>query len=453
MIPAFAVVGHPNKGKSSVVSTLARDDSVAVSMRSGTTVESAAFDIHIGSYTYQLIDTPGFQRPRKVLAWLNKTSPTADLRADRVRAFIEDEECQKLFKDEVELLRPIMQGAAILYVVDGSRPYSAEYEAEMEILRWTGQPSMALINPISHTDFVDSWRQALQQFFSIVRVFDAIEADLQQHISLLDAFSHLHLPWAQSLQDLIGAFQGEVQRQKVQSCALAAQLLQDLSGYQLQQKMHSKSQAKTLQPMLQQQYYQWMRLREKTAHDELQRLYQHHQLERESSSLLIPDDLFDTEKWYGWGLDRKQLASVAGVAGAAAGSVVDLAVAGQTFMLGAVSGAVAGSSAAWLGADKLSKLTVKGLPLGGYEARQGPIKSRNFPYVILARFLYLYRRLAVRNHALRDKLAMNDTQINSILERLEKTEKKQVYKAFDALIKQKQVADLPAVLMPLFDIE
>ena len=53
------------------------------------------------------------------------------------------------FPDECELLRPIVEGAGILYVVDGSVPYGPEYEAEMEILRWTGRPSMAVINPIA----------------------------------------------------------------------------------------------------------------------------------------------------------------------------------------------------------------------------------------------------------------------------------------------------------------
>ena len=46
-----------------------------------------------------------------------------------------------------ELLTPILEGAGILYVVDAGAPYRENYEAEMEILRWTGRPSMAVINP------------------------------------------------------------------------------------------------------------------------------------------------------------------------------------------------------------------------------------------------------------------------------------------------------------------
>ena len=39
-VPRFAVVGHPNKGKSSIVATLAEDDAVQISPLPGTTAAS-----------------------------------------------------------------------------------------------------------------------------------------------------------------------------------------------------------------------------------------------------------------------------------------------------------------------------------------------------------------------------------------------------------------------------
>lgn len=450
MTPSFAVVGHPNKGKSSVVSTLARDDRVAVSMQSGTTIVAEAFDIRVGQSSYQLIDTPGFQRPRKVLAWLNQTSPTADKRSARIGEFLKDPQCISQFKDEIELLRPIMAGAAILYVVDGSRPYSAEYEAEMEILRWTGQPSMALINPIENDDFVKNWQDALQQYFKVVRVFDAVTADLGHHIGLLEAFAHIHQPWSGSLNQLVLEFSHEVTRQRQQCCQLSAQLLEDLTQYQLSQKVLTKSQAQSLQLLLEQRYYQWMRQREIQAHDQLQGIFRHHQLDRESNELALPDDLFDTDKWYGWGLDRKQLTTVAALAGAAAGGAIDLAVAGHSFMLGALGGGLLGSSAAWFGADKLAENKIKGIPLGGFEARQGPISNKNFPYVILGRLLFIFRALGRRNHAQRSKLSLSEIGVSELLEKLASGEKKDIYVALDRLSRQKSVTNLALVLEPLF---
>src|SRR5690606_13369843 len=79
----------------------------------------------------------------------------------------------------------------VLYVVDGAHPYGAEYEPEMEVLRWTGQPRMALINMIGRGDYVDEWRRALDQYYSIVRVFDAQRADFSKRLELLRAFREL----------------------------------------------------------------------------------------------------------------------------------------------------------------------------------------------------------------------------------------------------------------------
>jgi len=170
MIPAFAVVGHPNKGKSAIVSTVAQNDSISISAASGTTQDVQRLDVAVGDSRYVLYDTPGFQRPTRVLAWLQDHAETAEQRAEAVRRFINDPDCQREFPEEVKLLTPIMEGAAILYIVDGSRPYGADYESEMEILRWTGQASMALINPIEREAHVDEWRQELTQYFKKVRV-------------------------------------------------------------------------------------------------------------------------------------------------------------------------------------------------------------------------------------------------------------------------------------------
>ncbi len=71
--PKFAVVGHPNKGKSSIVSTLSQDATVTISSIPGTTTQQRAFPLKVdGKVLYELYDTPGFQRARAILAWLKK---------------------------------------------------------------------------------------------------------------------------------------------------------------------------------------------------------------------------------------------------------------------------------------------------------------------------------------------------------------------------------------------
>jgi hypothetical protein len=172
--PTFAVVGHVNKGKSSIVSTLAHDDSVKIAPEPGTTIACRRFPMRVDDRVqYVLVDTPGFQRARRALAWMRERETHAAEHRQVVQAFVDAHRGSDAFPDECELLTPVLEGAGILYVVDGSVPYGPEYEAEMEILRWTGAPSMALIYPVGVSDHVEGWGAALQEDFGGVRVFDA----------------------------------------------------------------------------------------------------------------------------------------------------------------------------------------------------------------------------------------------------------------------------------------
>ncbi|MGI9321050.1 MAG: DUF3482 domain-containing protein [Thiogranum sp.] len=449
MTPVFAVVGHPNKGKSSIVSTIAQNDDIAISPRSGTTRDTQRYDIAIGAARYTLVDTPGFQRPSRALAWLQEHAPSADRRQDAIKQFIADPECRQQFPEEVMLLKPIMEGAAILYVVDGSRPYGAEYEAEMEILRWTGQASMALINPIENEDHVQDWEQALGQYFKIVRVFNAMHADFEKVVAILEAFSHIREQWQSALADIVNEYRKQRATQMQQSASLLEALLIELCTYQVSQKVLSKTQAEGLKSVLEKQYFSDMRNVERQYHNALKRLYQYHHLESTIDELSLEGNLFDTEKWIMWGLNRKQLAVAATIAGAATGAVVDAALAGSSVMLGAVGGGLLGAGSAWLGADHISSFRVQGLPLGGYEVHQGPVQNRNFPYVVLGRFLYLADSLRHRTHAHRDKLEISEGDLSARIKQLDSEQQAALHRALDRLRQQKTVDGLEPHLYAL----
>ena len=146
--------------------------------------------------------------------------------------------------------------------------------------------------------------------------------------------------------------------------------------------------------------------------------------------------MFDTEKWILWGLNRKRLTAAASMAGAATGAAVDLAMAGSSLMLGALSGGLIGAGSAWFGADKIARFRVKGLPLGGFEARQGPIKNRNFPYVVLGRYLYLATALRHRTHARRDSIQIGEGDLTDRIAALSSRERSELHKALERLRRQ-----------------
>src|SRR5690554_7094629 len=198
--PTLALAGLPTRERPAAGATWSQNDGIAIALEPGTTRKRQSYPLRVdGKVLYTLVDTPGFQRPRRVLAWLEAHSVSASDHSETVRAFVLQHQGDSRFTDECELLTPLIEGAGIIYVVDGSAPYSAEHEAEMTILRWTGQPSLALINSIGTDDYSDIWQAALGQFFQVVRKFDAVRAPFEQHLSLLRAFGQLEPDWEKPL--------------------------------------------------------------------------------------------------------------------------------------------------------------------------------------------------------------------------------------------------------------
>lgn len=411
--PRFAVIGHPNKGKSSIVATLAEDDAIAVSPVPGTTRTSRRFALRLdGELLYELVDTPGFQRARELLAWLRAQETDASERSALVAAFVDAHQDDARFHDECELLRPLCDGAGILYVVDGAKPYGSEYELEMEVLRWTGRPRMALINLIGAGDYVDEWRAALGQYFSIVRVFDAMHADFDKRLDLLRGFAELDERWKPALIQAVSALTGEREARLRQSAADIADLLCDVLSFDARQALGpadaNDGQRQTLQATLTDQLKARIRRREAEARKAVAERYRHFQASSGTDTdRLLETELFARESWQLFGLSRQQLLVTGAISGAVAGGGFDLLLGGASLFLGAGVGAVIGSASAWFGSEELAKVSVLGQALGGKVLQVGPVQDANFPYVVLGRARLHHQLISERNHARRETLALD----------------------------------------------
>lgn len=408
----FAIVGHPNKGKSSLVATLAQDDSVLISPQSGTTQSNQRFPLTIDNVTlYTLVDTPGFQRARAVHEWLQAHSGKTADRSETIRQFIESHKDDERFFAETQLLSPIVDGAGIIYVIDGSRPYGPEYEVEMEILRWTGQPSMALINLIGEGDYVDQWRKILNQYFKIVRVFNPLKANFKARISLLRGFAHLDERWEEPLKKAVDGLCEQYHQLHKQCAERIANLLESALTHRETSRLKSDSdipEKTRVTTALERQFQQAIMQMETDSLSSIKTLYQHHHLQfhTENTPELLRADLFSDESWRVFGLDQKQLMTTNITGGAIAGGMFDLAVAGHSFFLGAGIGAATAGVASWLASHQLAKIKLMGNTFGGVELRLGPVKNRNFPYVLLSRALLFQRLTETHSHADRSDNAL-----------------------------------------------
>ena len=401
--PKFAVVGHPNKGKSSIVSTLAFDDAVQISDTPGSTAKRQSFPLKVdGKVLYELFDTPGFQRARRVLEWLEKHNVSADKKHEVVQAFINEHKEDERFKDEIELLEPIMDGAGIIYVVDGSKPYGEEYEAEMEILRWTGQPSMALINLIDDTNYVEEWKRALGHYFKMVRVYNPMKADFTQHLNLLESMAQLNEEWTEPVKASIILFKQYYEQMFEQSASSITQLIYHSLSHVERHSLDHEEVTVEEKEIIQSNYKEALRSYEQKSQKKIEKIWNHEHLQKVQESLLFDSmDLFSKESASIFGLTRKELLITGATGGAVTGAGVDLLFGGSTLLLGSAIGALVGGSGAFFGFNELSDVKVLGQNLGKKYLEMGPMKNLNFPYILLNRALYHTSEVANRSHALR----------------------------------------------------
>jgi hypothetical protein len=320
-------------------------------------------------------------------------------------------------------------------VIDGSRPFGEEYEAEMEILRWTGQPSLALINMIGDSDYSEEWNNALGQYFRIVRIFDAMTADFDKRVQLLLAFGQIREEWRESVEKAVRVLKDEQQRRRKLSAGKIAETISHMITHTCQRRLSGDTASSEVRGSLQQEYKRELTSMEQQCRSDVEQIYNHQHLERHEPLVqLLDKDLFATQTWLLFGLTQQQLITTGAIGGAAAGGVIDLAVGGASLFLGAGIGAMIGGVSAWVTTDRIADIKVLGLPLGGKQLSIGPMRNINFPYVGLGRALTHHRMIEDRTHAHRDPLELK--QQPGWLQTVDTDRRKRLEKIFVKLRRQ-----------------
>jgi len=397
-LPEFAVLGHPNEGKSSVVSTLTEDDGIGVSRVPGETTVSNAYTVKIdGNEIIRFIDTPGFQVPRQSLAWFRK-NPGPDM----VDRFIASFSSDPFFADECELLTPVTKGAGIIYVVDGSRPVREDDLAEMEILRLTGRPRMAVINAKSTArDYTDQWKEEFRRHFNVIRVFNSNTADFYERIRMLESLKAIDQEWEKELGDVVRAFKDEWEKRNRLACAYITHAIEQAMGFTMSKKLTRAMDPVSLKEELTLAYREEIRKMETKMFSQIRSLYRHHHFEyRLPECSVLRHDLFSDRTWEMLGLTKPQLATAGAVVGGTVGAVLDTAAAGLTFGVFTAIGSAIGAGSALAGARKLAEKGPRGV--GGDRISVGPNENIQFLYILMDRAVLYYTRMIRRAHGRRD---------------------------------------------------
>ncbi len=414
-VPVFVVVGNVNQGKSSIVAALTEDATVPIDALPGTTVTAAEYAFRAGDeVAFRVIDTPGFQDARRALAWLQARARTPAERPAAVAAFVQTFQGGTDFVDEVRLLAPLVAGGSHIYVVDASAHFEPSSEAEMEILRWTGQPGIAVLNRTRERDFRGEWRPILAQFFQLVRDFDAHAATFADRLELLRAFRAVKDEWRASMDRAIDAMQAEWRRRGDVANAAVTDLLVDALAHVERHVLKQDEAIDAARTRVHDAYADHLRGLERDARRAVEAAFGHRQLERDEEAVALLDaDLLSKESWQAFGLTQAQLAKAGLLWGAAAGVAVDAAVLNFTLM-GTLVGAGVGAALGYFGATRVprawsesSRLAKTLFPgASGRFVAVGPATNPQFAWMLLDRALVHLRAVRDRSHARRDPLAL-----------------------------------------------
>ncbi len=390
--PKFVVVGHPNKGKSSLVSTLCLNDTVAISDTPGTTKEVREFVLKVdGKIYYELIDTPGFQRARRVLEFLKKKEVGARERPNRLKEFIKTHCDGKSFKDECELLKPIVDGAGIIYVVDASKPYSDEYEAQMEILRYAGSASIAILNYIGGEDYTPEWDSVLGQYFRLVKKFNPLKASEEEHLDLIDALSHLNPLWSKDLKEVKTLIEKFYKKRDEKLASVITKALKDAVSL----KKSKSGSSIRVQNDLKSGFANSLRDIEKKMQRDILKSLNFKNLKVDIVDKDLEYDLLSKKSQEIFGLKKEKLVLISTISTATAGGVIDLLAGGHSFFLGSLIGGAIGFASAMQGYDEISKIKL----ISSEKIEIGPIKNPNFGFVFLSRAILFAKTLLNTTHA------------------------------------------------------
>lgn len=385
-IPVLAIMGHPNAGKSSVVATLTENDRIEIDKRAGTTTRSDEYPVIIDGQTImKFIDTPGFQNPTDILEWFQSHQDETDLAGAFVAAHRDD----PLFSHDRTLLEPISRGAGIILVVDGSKRIKEKDRTEMELLRLTGRPRMAVLNNLSALQkHMPAWQDSLSRTFSSVREFNAHRATYAERLRLLQALKGIDQRWEPQLEATIESFERDWERRIDQTVTTILTLLKDSLSRKVSRSLRvgevsNDAERKAIRERMSKAFQDDLRRLEIDAREQIRNHF-HHNIWNLPPDSLLEKDLFSDDVEQSLGLSKQQMILAGAAGGAATGGVIDLSVGGLSFGTGALLGAVAGGALGAYGKTALARFDIQ-KKLGFERFTIGPVNNPRFPFVLLDR--------------------------------------------------------------------
>jgi len=424
----IVIVGDVSHGKSSVVATLVENDKVDIGPLP-TTVNYETF--RVGDLL-EFVDTPGFQNARQALLEL-KAAASDQNPLEVFSKFVAQHEGGRFFVNECRLLEPLLDGASLLYIVDIARPMEAKHEAEIEILRLTGAPRIALLNQTGAPQHRAAWEARLRQNFSAVIEFNAHSSSFCERIALLEALAAVDLPGRTKIREAIPALKRNREEKLDEVARVVIDAEENLLTLKQTEGLRVPAQIASQTSDIQESFKAKISKCETAMHRELIRIFTHNKVTvSEGPSIdLFEDGLFVEKNWSLLGLNTRQMVAAGALTGAGGGMIagvkIDLFSVGATGGIATAAGGVMGFAmggamagiTAFFGRRSASRITVK-IPyfsraIAGTELTVGPINDQKFPWIVLDRAIGVFLSVSKRSHARREKELLNPNELRERL--------------------------------------
>jgi len=365
-----------------------------------------------GQEIIRFVDTPGFQNPRQTLAWMQAYSGPAN---QLLPAFIAAHRNNPDFHDDCSLLTPVAAGAGVIFVVDGSRPVRNMDKAEMEILRLTGAPRLAVINSKGDdSSYLDHWHAEFRKHFNAIRVFNSCRANYAQRIELLESLKAIDQQLEPLLKMVISTFQRDWQGRHQRTAELMLELLRDVLDYRITKPCGPTDDETRIKQKLTQSYMDYVSRKEQQARKAIRALYKHNIFDLDlPPHSILQEDLFSARTWEFLGLTDKQLVLAGAISGATIGAGIDLAAGGISFgVFSALGGFLGAAGTLFKGKDLIDSFELLGFKVGGESIQVGPVRNIQLLFILLDRCLLFTSHVINWAHGRRnyDQKALLDEQ-------------------------------------------
>ena len=402
----IAIVGIPNEGKSSFVSTLAYNDGISVSSNSGETTLSSKHSLKIGSeVVYELYDTPGFDDDEGVLNYINDNKMKYSDIYELIRSFIKENTEENTFFKDVEILKVLMEKPIVVYIVNSSVKYNSNFDDSLKIIKKFNLPSFIIYN--QHDENKNekaSLGDIEKKYFISSFEYNVLNSNFNNKIDFLEMLEkniqdkNLKNQLCKSIEILNKDFKRRLDFSYQELSDRFYKIINHTKEYKESDLLKKNIEKKEAE------FIEEIKLQEKSFYSLIEKEWGFYNLTKnikDFKNIEITSKTFGSKKYLSIGI-------LAGAgAGDAAGGQMDVGFFGYTFgiptVLGTIGGGIVGGVSSIIGKDKINKKT------GGFlnkKTTKLSIDNLNTKLSILSKLCLFVDLLSNRSHAIREEFTL-----------------------------------------------